>query len=73
MRVRQIRTQGGIRSAGRGEKTLLGVEKGEKTRGGKGPLPVGSHPPLSSFRAKRSGDPEPSGAREREPVADTGG
>ena len=27
--------------------------------------------PLSSFRAKRSGGPEPSGAREREAVADT--
>ncbi len=25
--------------------------------------------PLSSFRAERSGDPEPSGAREREAVA----
>jgi hypothetical protein len=28
------------------------------------------HGPLSSFRAERSGDPEPSGAREREAVAD---
>jgi len=27
---------------------------------------------LSSFRAKRSGDPEPSGAREREPVGSAG-
>jgi hypothetical protein len=26
----------------------------------------------SSFRAERSGDPEPSGAREREPVANAG-
>ena len=26
------------------------------------------HIPLSSFRAERSGDPEPSGAREREPA-----
>ena len=28
-------------------------------------------PPLSSFRAERGEDPEPSGARKREPVADT--
>jgi len=61
--VRQIRTQRGNGSADRGEKTLLGVEKGEKTRQGKGALLVSSHLPLSSFRAKRSGDPEPSGAR----------
>lgn len=28
------------------------------------------HPSLSSFRATCSEDPEPSGARERDPVAD---
>jgi hypothetical protein len=37
-----------------------------------GGLSAERHPkPLSSFRAQRSEDPEPSGAREREAVADT--
>jgi hypothetical protein len=75
--LRQERSQPGKRgevgSCGEVEKGGPGSRRGEKTRGEKTLFGGWSNPrPISSFRAKRSGDPEPSGAREREAVGSAG-